>query len=337
MSDLEAVSIILKVWNASSYLKLCLEALLEHTDSPFELIIIDNGSKPKLINYLRRIVQRNPRIQLIENPVNRGPGFANIQGVKVAANRLICLMDSDVLVPPGWLGRLVNEFQAHPEIKMLSPMQHEEAVFYPFEPSERDSRQVWYEIKRKHTRLSPLEQFLLYSNRLSIEAFESAIRKANPGGIRLVEAPPDFLSACCVLVDGNFAEKVGGIADPDFRGYGSEDVDLCWRIGQAGGLVAKTSSVYVHHFQGASLEDNGVDRFSELSRANQILYAKWKDRLLGKVVQKTQAEGADLVQYLESHFIYSALARNTGFIDDMRKKLNSPNIPEDIVWRSQKI
>jgi GT2 family glycosyltransferase len=330
---MDPVSIILKVWNASRHVKLCLETLLAHTDSPFELIIVDNGSRHKLKDYLRRKVQAYPNLRLIENSKNLGPGCANRQGGEMASNNLICLMDSDVMVPPRWLSRLVEEFEQNPAIKLLAPLQHEETVRYPFGKEERDTRQVWFETKREHDYLMPVQQYLMYSNGLNIELFEEAVLKANPLGIRVLESPPDFLSSCCAILYKSFAEEVGGVADPDFRGYGSEDVDLCWRIGYAGGVVAKTSSVYVHHFQGASLEDNDVDRQSALRLANGILYEKWKDKLLELVAHKAQAHNVELVEYLESHFIYSALANHTSFIHDLRDRLNNPQIPEDIVWR----
>jgi GT2 family glycosyltransferase len=140
------------------------------------------------------------------------------------------------------------------------------------------------------------------------------------------------------LLDGNFVKEIGGIADPDFRGYGSEDVDLCWRIGEAGGLVAKTHSVYVHHFHGASLSDNRLDRRSALDLANQTLYEKWKRRLLELVQEKARLGHKTLVDYLETHFIFHQLAQNTSFIHDLRRALEEAGIqaqvPDDIVWRT---
>ncbi len=328
---MESVSIILKVWNASRYVKVCLDTLLHNTGPDHELIIIDNGSKPKLKEYLRQKATYDPRLRLIENPVNRGPGHANQQGCEAASNRLVCLLDSDVLVPPGWLEKLIMEFQEHPELKLVSPIQHEENILYPFEPPGRNSRQAWYEVKRQYASLAPLEQFMIYSQGLSLEEFGEKLRQVNPNKLRFQQAPPDFISSCCALVNADFVNQVGGIADPDFRGYGSEDVDLCWRIGQAGGRIAKSSTVYVHHFQGASLEDNHIDRLVALRAANRILYAKWKDRLLEMCAQGSQEAG--LVEYLESHIIFPALATNTEFIEDLRQKLEDPYIPEDITWR----
>jgi O-antigen biosynthesis protein len=335
---MEAVSLILKTWNAPRHVKLCLDRLLANTSGEFELIIVDNGSQDALVDTLIQKAELDPRILLIQNDRNRGPGFANRQGFQAAANRLIGLVDSDVLVPPGWLGKLVEDMLGNPAIKMISPLKHEESVAYPFDQGHKDSRQVWFETKRQHTDLSPMQQFLKFSQGHSLEQFDRLVRQANPGKVEIIPSPPDFLGTSCVLLDGAFVKEIGGIADPDFRGYGSEDVDLCWRIGEAGGRVAKTHSVYVHHFHGASLSDNRLDRRSALDLANQILYEKWKRRLLELVLEKARLGDKTLADYLETHFIFHQLAHNTSFMHDLRRVLKESailaQVPEDIVWRT---
>ena len=330
---MEPVSIILKTWNASQHVRLCLQTLLENTNPPYELIIVDNGSKPRLKEYLRQVVQTHEQVRLVENERNAGPGWANRQGAEAASYRLLCLLDSDVLLPPGWLERLVGEMEQNLQVKLLAPLQPEEAVVYPFENGETNSRQMWYEVRHLYADYPHLEQFRAYTRGASLAEFEQKVLAVNPVGLRIVETPPDFLSSCCLLVDGEFVKQAGGIADPDFRGYGSEDVDLCWRVGERGGQVAKTGAAYVHHFFGASLDDNGLNRQHALQQANRILYLKWKNRLLRLVAQKVQTEGLDPVTYLESHFIYPALAKNTTFIEDVRQVLGMPELPEDLVWR----
>lgn len=334
---MQAVSIILKTWNAAGYVRLCLAYLLKNTGSPFELIIVDNGSQERLVFDLYQLAETDSRVRLIQNQRNMGPGFANHQGMELAAHKLVCLLDSDVLVPAGWLEKLVAEMTSRPGIKMITPLKHEESTAYPFGEIRRNSREVWFEIKRETKNLSPKNQFLIFSHKHSLEKFGELMIGANPGEVETIVAPPDFLGTSCALVDREYVEGVGGIADPDFRGYGSEDVDLCWRIGAAGGMVAKSHSVYVHHFHGASLEDNRLERSSALVLANQILYGKWKERLLNHLLGVAQENCADLVDYLERHFIYHQLAQNTPFLYDLRSTLEQAGIkidfPREIIWR----
>jgi GT2 family glycosyltransferase len=336
---MEPASIILKTWNAPRHVKLCLEYLLKNTAGEFELIIVDNSSREKLVDELSQLAEMDPRVRLIQNERNLGPGWANRQGFQAARHRLVCLMDSDVLVPRGWLEKLAAEMLGNPAIKMLSPLKHEEGVVYPFDPQGKDSRQVWFEAKRQYKVLSPWQQFLKFSGGKGLEEFDELVRRANPGQVEVITAPPDFLGTSCVVLDGDFVKAAGGIADPDFKGYGSEDVDLCWRIGQAGGLVAKSRVVYVHHFHGASLDDNRLDRRSALVFANQILYEKWRGRLLELALGKAWQGSSQLVDYLEGHFIFHQLAENTAFLHDLRQALDqagiSVEVPKELIWRAQ--
>jgi GT2 family glycosyltransferase len=335
---MEPVSIILKTWNAQRHVRLCLEYLLKNTSGEFELIIVDNGSRQKLVNSLSQLAESDLHVKLILNERNWGPGHANRQGFQAARHRLVCLMDSDVLVPSGWLGKLAVEMQGNTAIKMISPLKHEEGVIYPFDPQGKDSRQTWFETKRQYKDLSPWQMFLKFSGGMGLEEFDELVRRANPGQVEAITAPPDFLGTSCVLLDGDFVKKVGGVADPDFQGYGSEDVDLCWRIGAAGGLVAKSRAVYVHHFHGASLDDNQLDRRTALVFANQILYGNWRERLLDLALGKAGAGSQVLETYLESHFIFHQLAENTAFLHDLRQALDqagiSIEVPKELIWRA---
>ena len=147
------------------------------------------------------------------------------------------------------------------------------------------------------------------------------------GGAR----PPDFIGTCCALLDADFVAATGGIADPRFAGYGSEDVDLCWRIGERGGQVARTAAVYVHHFHNSSLIDNEVDGEAKLCTANRILYAKWgpTDRA-GAGGNPTREFAAGI---LSAHFIFQPLSRHTTFIADLPRGHGPHDIPDQVIWQ----
>ncbi len=345
------VSIILKTWNALPHVRLCVGTLLRHTDGPFELIVIDNGSRPDTVSFLRGLVaagsiedrpeqrvpnRARPRVRLVENAENLGPGAANRQGVALAEHELVCLMDSDVLVPTGWLPRLVNEFERHEDVRLLAPLMYHPTIPHPFD--EANSTDAWFRVKQEHPRLAPLQQFYAYSRGLSIDEFDDLITNEKPGfsekpGFYAQACPPDFIGTACALLDRGFVEGVGGVADPRFAGYGSEDVDLCWRIGEAGGQAARTAAVYVHHFHHASLADNAADPAEALLVANRILYDKWRDRLFS-LCQAELAAGGSLREYLCRHFIFGPLARSTTFLEDLaRAGLGKPLKAEEITWR----
>jgi len=323
------VSIIMKVWNAGPHVRLCLKTLLQHTDDPFELIVVDNGSRPEVVQFLRATAAADPRVRLIENPTNVGPGRANAQGAAIARGRLLCLIDSDVLVPRHWLARLVAEIAQRPAVKFLAPLTYHRTLSHPFGPE--DSTVAWFRVKAECPRLSPLRQFYVYSGGLSIDEFAELMCSAQGRPLTPEPCPPAFIGTCCALLDADFVAAAGGVADPRFTRYGSEDVDLCWRIGERGGQIARTSAVYVHHFHNSSLIDNAVDREPTLARANQILYAKWRPKLLAWARAEI-ARGGAIKDWLGAHYIFQPLSRHTTLIADLRAA-GCADLPDEVVWR----
>ncbi|WP_370325694.1 glycosyltransferase family 2 protein [Euzebya sp.] len=65
------------------------------------------------------------------------------------------------------------------------------------------------------------------------------------------ERDVDWLSGCCVALDVEAFEAVGGF-DPGYFMF-VEDVDLCWRLGQAGWRVTFAPVAQVTHAIGASV------------------------------------------------------------------------------------
>ena len=187
VSSVSSVSIIMKVWNALAHVRLCLKTLLHNTDGPFELIVIDNGSQPEVVEFLRGVADGDPRVRLILNPTNIGPSLANRQGVELARHGLICLIDSDVLVPHGWLGRLVAEFERRPDVKLLAPLNYHQTLSHPFGPE--NSAAAWFRTRKENERSSPLRQFHAYSGGLSIDEFDELMCSAHAGELAAHSVP----------------------------------------------------------------------------------------------------------------------------------------------------
>ena len=103
------LAILLVFYNQAHLSLLCLRALIENADAPFELIIVDNASSDRTGELLDRVENR----KLIRNSENRGFVKAVNQGAELAEADYLLLLNNDAFIEPGALGaalaRLRNE------------------------------------------------------------------------------------------------------------------------------------------------------------------------------------------------------------------------------------
>lgn len=120
MSQNRDFSIIIAVWNQLPYAKLTMEYLLKNTDpSLFELIIVDNGSRPEVKAYFDSLRDKLD-INYIRNETNAGPIRAINQGIQAAKYRYLAVMHNDVIIfENGWLEKIRNVFEKDPGIGIV--------------------------------------------------------------------------------------------------------------------------------------------------------------------------------------------------------------------------
>lgn len=104
------------VWNQLCYTKLAIDALRAHTRLPFELIIVDNGSRPDVKAYVDRLGGSVECVYL-RNEKNLGPIAGINQGVAAARRRYVAAIHNDVIImQDGWLEKITAVMDADPSI-----------------------------------------------------------------------------------------------------------------------------------------------------------------------------------------------------------------------------
>lgn len=91
---MDKISVIVPVYNASSYLGSCVEALLKQDDENYEIILVDDGSTDGSSGLCDELAEKNSKIRAL-HPAHSGAAGARNHGVKNAEGELICFMDSD--------------------------------------------------------------------------------------------------------------------------------------------------------------------------------------------------------------------------------------------------
>lgn len=88
------VSIIVPIYNVEQYLVECLDSLVNQTLQDIEIICVNDGSPDNSADIVRKYMQADSRIKLIEQE-NRGLSGARNAGLKVAKGEYVYFMDSD--------------------------------------------------------------------------------------------------------------------------------------------------------------------------------------------------------------------------------------------------
>lgn len=92
------VSVLMPVYNADKYVSTAIESILQQTFTDFEFIIVDDDSTDGTLEIIKSF--SDPRIKLIELPVNVGNNNARNIGMELVSGEYICAMDADDVAVP---------------------------------------------------------------------------------------------------------------------------------------------------------------------------------------------------------------------------------------------
>ncbi len=108
------LSVIIPVYNAQGTLKETLDALFESEFNDFEVILVDDSSTDGSIEIARLYDCR-----ILKQEKNSGPSAARNRGAREAKSDLLFFTDSDVMVLPDTVGRIVKIMEENPDASAL--------------------------------------------------------------------------------------------------------------------------------------------------------------------------------------------------------------------------
>jgi GT2 family glycosyltransferase len=108
------ISIIIPARDAGAHLVRCLGAIQAGSRAPFEVIVIDDGSKDDTAEVAKQF-----GAAILRNPTSHGPSFARNLGAKQAGGDVLFFLDSDVCVRADTLQKIGDSFDADPALDAL--------------------------------------------------------------------------------------------------------------------------------------------------------------------------------------------------------------------------
>jgi glycosyltransferase involved in cell wall biosynthesis len=109
-SDRPLVSVIMAAYNAEAHLREALESVVAQDWSPFEVVVVDDGSEDST----GEIIRSFPDVRCIRQE-NQGPSAARNAALAAARGDFVAVFDSDDLLPKSRLRIQATYLVEHPE------------------------------------------------------------------------------------------------------------------------------------------------------------------------------------------------------------------------------
>jgi GT2 family glycosyltransferase/glycosyltransferase involved in cell wall biosynthesis/SAM-dependent methyltransferase len=261
------VDVIVCVHDAPDDVRRCLESVVRHTRPPFHLILVDDASAPETAGILAAFARQHGATLRV-NDAPRGYTRAANQALAVASGTYAVLLNSDTVVGPGWLDRLVACAESDERIGMVGPLSN--TASWQSVPEVLAESGDWA--------TNPLPDGLDVDTMADLVA-----RRAG----RLYPPMP-LLNGFCLLMRRALIDAIGLFDEARFgEGYGEEN-DFALRARAAGWRLALADDVYVWHGQSRSYS---TERRLELSaRANAALLARHDRTLVEESVARCRTD-----------------------------------------------
>ena len=237
------ISAVILSYNSERHLESCLDSLLaalQGLPERSEILVVENGSRDRSADILRRYQDRHPdTVKGLFQDRNLGTTASRNLALRRAAGRYILILDSDVVVPAGTLERLLDYLESHERCGLVAPR-----LVYP-DGRPQLSVDRFPTLWRKLARLVSLKRL---ERNLSD-------RGAEPGPREVDTAISAFW-----LLRRDILTEVGPLDERFF--YAPEDVDYCLSIWLSGYSVVYEPRVDAVHDAQELSRGRRVNRFT---------------------------------------------------------------------------
>jgi GT2 family glycosyltransferase len=221
-----AATVVIPVHGGGPVVLDCLASVLASESPPPRVLVVDDASSdPATVEGLDALVRRG-RITLLRHRSRLGfPASANA-GIRAAKGRDVALLNSDTLVPAGWLTRLREAAYSAPDIGTVTPLSNEATILSYPGPSGSNRK----------------------PDQAATDRLDRLAARANGGAVVDIPVGVGF----CLYLRRDCLNAVGVFrADLFAQGYGEEN-DLSLRARRLGWRNVALTGLFVGHLGGVS-------------------------------------------------------------------------------------
>ena len=315
------IAIVILNWNGKKILELFLPSVVEYSEEA-TIYVADNASTDKSIPYLK---EKFSKVNIIQNKTNGGYAKGYNDALKNVTEDLLVLLNNDVEVTQNWLQPIINEFKrdnsliaAQPKILDFNNKRYFEyagagggfidQLGYPY-----CRGRIFNTIEKDKGQYNDIKKIF-------------------------------WASGACFIVRSNEFKELNGF-DENFFAH-QEEIDLCWRIQQNGGIIKYIGNSTVYHIGGATLSNiNPIKTFYNFRNSLLMLVKNIKSSKVWIILfMRLLMDGIAGIHFLiqgkwkhtlaivKAHFsFYSLLPRYINKVYKIRKEIKYYHI-KSIVW-----
>lgn len=120
MASEVAVSVVIPTYNRAAMLRNAVNSVLaQDTQTPFEIVIVDNNSQDDTESVVRALIAEHPDKVRYVVEREQGNAHARNRGVQTARGGIIAFIDDDVTVERDWLSTLKNLLDSREDLSFV--------------------------------------------------------------------------------------------------------------------------------------------------------------------------------------------------------------------------
>lgn len=206
------ISVIITNWNGLPILQKNLEAIIKNSPEAQEIILADDASQDKSIDFAKKIQKKYPKLKIIAHKNNLGFGENSNNAVNQSKGDLVVLLNNDIYPHPKYITNTLKHFDDPTVFGVgFAELGHEN----------------W-------------AKFFWKNGYLQHEPGTSDINKTHISG---------WVSGGSSIIRKNIFQKLGGF-DHVYQPFYGEDLDLGFRAWKSGyTLLWEPKSVVEHHHE----------------------------------------------------------------------------------------
>lgn len=111
---LPKISVVIPVYNSSSYIEDCLKHIFNSEFKDYEVILVDDCSGDDTLQKISLY-----KCKVLKNTVNRGPAFSRNRAINEVKGSIVLFVDSDIFLPKDALGKIWDYFLKNENVSIL--------------------------------------------------------------------------------------------------------------------------------------------------------------------------------------------------------------------------